>query len=148
MQSAELKNKNIDIVIDGDDFIYYGFVSEFKQVILNLINNAKDAFEENDIKNKQIHISINNKQIIFIDNAGGIPENIISRIFEPYFTTKEQGKGTGIGLHMSKAIIENSSGYLSVKNIDDGACFTIDFSSLVPIVPDGNAYKQNNMLKQ
>ncbi|MEA1983431.1 MAG: HAMP domain-containing sensor histidine kinase, partial [Campylobacterota bacterium] len=60
--------------------------------------------------------------------AGGIPQDVIERIFEPYFTTKEQGKGTGMGLYMSKMIIEdNMSASLSVKNGDDGAIFSIDF---------------------
>ena len=67
-------------------------------------------------------------KIEVIDNAKGIPKDIIDRVFEPYFTTKEQGKGTGMGLYMSKVIIEtNMKGSLSAKNIEGSASFTIEF---------------------
>lgn len=124
---AQLKNHDIKVEINGDSFKIEGFQTEFKQVIINLINNAKDAFDEKNIKQKNINIELNNKNnsIMFFDNAGGIPDDIINRIFEPYFTTKEQGKGTGIGLYLSKTIIENMGGSLSVENKNDGACFTI-----------------------
>ncbi|MCD8491029.1 MAG: ATP-binding protein [Geovibrio sp.] len=65
------------------------------------------------------------------DNAGGIEEDLLERIFEPYFTTKPEGKGTGIGLYMSKMIVENSMpGRLYVRNTDKGACFRIELPSL------------------
>ncbi|MBL4730973.1 MAG: HAMP domain-containing protein [Sulfurimonas sp.] len=107
-----------------------GFASEFSQVLLNILNNAKDALVEKEIKNKKILISAikNNKEISITieDNAGGIPIEILDKVFDPYFTTKEEGKGTGIGLYMSKTIIENNmSGKLSVINTDEGAKFTI-----------------------
>ena len=131
MQSAQLKNYNIALNITGDEFLCNGFQSEYQQVILNIINNAKDALLHSDKPNPTIDIEINSKAktINIKDNAGGIPENIISRIYEPYFTTKEQGKGTGMGLYMSKMIIEdNMGGNLNVENTNEGACFTIDFS--------------------
>ena len=63
------------------------------------------------------------------DNAGGIPKEIIKKVFDPYFTTKEQGKGTGIGLYMSKTIIENNmAGRISAVNKDDGVVFKIELS--------------------
>ena len=126
MLSAQLKDNNIKVDIVGDEFIYYGFKSEFQQVILNIINNSKDALLSNKIKNPILHIDIRNCHIRIIDNGGGIPQDIINRIFEPYFTTKEQGKGTGIGLYMSKMIIEdNMHGKLSVENSKNGAIFNI-----------------------
>lgn len=108
----------------------YGLRNEFTQVLLNLIKNAQDALLENHAKNRRIHITVKNDdnkvEISISDNAGGIPETIIERIFEPYYTTKEEGKGTGLGLYMSKMIIEeHMDGQLSVKNSDNGAIFTI-----------------------
>ena len=129
MQEAQLQSHSIEIEIIGEEFEYYGLKSEFQQVILNIINNAKDAFEENNIQNAKIIIKIDNtkKSITIHDNAGGIPNDVIKRIFEPYFTTKEQGKGTGIGLYMSKMIIvDNMNSSLDVKNVNNGALFTIE----------------------
>jgi len=129
MLQAQLKSHHIDVKIEGDEFTFYGFKSEYQQVILNIINNSKDAFVENKIQNPTITILFENCTIMIQDNAGGIPKQIIKRIFEPYFTTKEQGKGTGMGLYMSKMIIEdNMGGKLRVENIEDGVCFCIDFS--------------------
>jgi signal transduction histidine kinase len=128
MQSAQLKSYNITLNLVGDEFIHYGPQSEYQQVILNIINNAKDVLIEKKIQTPVININLDSKAktITIKDNAGGIPNNIINRIFEPYFTTKEQGKGTGLGLYMSKMIIEdNMGGSLSVKNSKNGAVFTI-----------------------
>jgi len=128
MQFAQLKEKNIFIGLEGDEFIYNGFKSEFQQVVLILLNNAKDALLENNTKNPTININLENKIITVKDNAGGIPTNIINRIFEPYFTTKEEGKGTGMGLYLAKTIIENNMGArLIVENENDGAVFKIIF---------------------
>jgi len=128
--SAQIKQKNINIEMDvEDEYNIVNFESEFKQVVLNIITNAKDEFREENLDNI-ITISIKkidaNIYIQFIDNAGGIPEDIISRIFEPYYTTKDQGDGTGLGLYMSKMIIEtNMNGQLSVYNNEKGATFEI-----------------------
>ena len=104
--------------------------SEFKHVLLNVIHNAKDAFEENGVtENRTIRIhSFKNKNsvnIVIEDNAGGIDEKIINRVFNEDFTTKLSDKGTGIGLYMSKMIIEKIHGNISVKNNKEGATFTI-----------------------
>jgi C4-dicarboxylate-specific signal transduction histidine kinase len=92
-----------------------------------MVHNAMMAITENQ-KGGMIRISIkshrNNLHIVVLDNGGGIPREIMPKIFDPYFTTKE--KGSGIGLYMSKVIIEtHMGGLLAVKNRDDGAQFTI-----------------------
>ncbi len=128
MQSAQLENYNIKLEFNAKKFNYIGFESEYQQVILNIINNAKDALVENKITNPLITIEIEDNTITISDNAGGIPSAILDRIFEPYFTTKEQGKGTGMGLYMSKMIIEdNMDGNIEVSNEKDGAVFSIKF---------------------
>ena len=128
----ENHNIQIDIINIDKNLNIIGYKNELEQVFLNIINNAKDALVDNKIDNSKIEIRVFLvKKFISIeicDNAGGIPKNIINRVFEPYFTTKEQGKGTGIGLYMSKMIIENNmDGILSVKNNKKGACFTMKF---------------------
>ncbi len=111
------------------ELIYNGVENEFKHVILNILNNAKDAFVENKIKERKIIITLDKvgqkNCITILDNAGGIPENVIEHIFEANFTTKPEGVGTGIGLYMSKQIIDKSAGDINVSNQNGGACFTI-----------------------
>lgn len=125
---------SLNIHIEESDCELYGYKNEFAQVIVNLINNAKDAMIEKGIDNRKISICAKktDKHIMFTlsDNAGGISKDLIDRIFEPYFTTKEEGKGTGIGLYMSKMIIEeNMGGKIHVKNNKDGAEFTMTFKN-------------------
>jgi PAS domain S-box-containing protein len=128
MQKAQLNHHNITLKISGKDFTINGYPNEFQQVILNLITNAKDAIITNHIEYGKINITLKDHSIKIKDNGGGIKKEILDRIFEPYFTTKEQGLGTGIGLYMSKLIIdENMSGLLNVKNTNDGAEFVITF---------------------
>ena len=113
-----------------DEKQLYCLKNELSQVLLNIIANAKDALVDNKIENPEINISIefHNKTacIIVDDNAGGIDETIISKVFEPYFTTKGKDNGTGIGLYMSKTIIEeHMDGNLIVENTLTGASFKI-----------------------
>ncbi len=128
---ASYNNNNITLKTELDESIVIeGYPSEFSQVILNILSNAKDALIEHKKHNRQVFIKLiqedTNVFITIEDNAGGIPEDIITKIFDPYFTTKEEGKGTGIGLYMSKMIIENNmSGKISVQNEENGAFFTI-----------------------
>ena len=136
LQEATLNEANISLTINihQPECEIYGFKNEFAQVIINLINNSKDALIENKIEQKQINISAEQKkdQVIFklCDNAGGIADDIIDRIFEPYYTTKEEGKGTGIGLYMSKMIVEeNMHGIMHVRNNETGAEFSMIFKN-------------------
>ena len=128
IQAAQLKNHNIEIDIKGEDFNLDGFKMEFQHVIMNLLANAKDVFVEKRTTLPKIEIILEKNKISIKDNAGGIPIEIISRIFEPYFTTKEQGKGTGLGLYLSKMIIEeNMHGKINSENYENGAIFIIEF---------------------
>ncbi len=120
-----LTRLNIKIELDCDENITYkGFENDIKHVIMNLINNARDAFEENKIKNGKISISVYHEkdmlQITVQDNAGGIPKKILKNIFDPYYTTKHKTKGTGLGLYMSKNLIEKVNGSLEVLSILNG----------------------------
>jgi PAS domain S-box-containing protein len=110
-----------------EDFEIFGFENEFKHVIINIINNARDALHINNKSNGKIEIEIDKNQINISDNAGGIPEDVIDKLFEANFTTKESQNGTGIGLFMSKKIIEKISGKIEVSNIPNGARFNLIF---------------------
>ena len=106
----------------------HGFPNEFSQAILNVLANAKDALIEKKIENPFVSICIyEDKNYGFLeieDNAGGINDEIMEKIFDPYFTTKHKNQGTGIGLYMSKMIVEkNMNGNLSVGNTSNGAKF-------------------------
>ena len=119
--SSKLKNRNIEIIKNTQEIVILGLVNEFIQVLLNIINNAVDALEESDSKKKFIFIDTykesDNLVLKIKDNAGGIKEEIIDRIFEPYFTTKHKSQGTGIGLYMSNEIIKkHMNGDISVSN--------------------------------
>lgn len=130
IQSVILKNNNIKLNIIGEDFFIFGFRNEFSQVIMNIINNAKDAFIEKNIVDREIVIKLDSLKISIEDNAGGIDNEIIEKIFQPYFTTKNHGDGTGMGLYISKMIIEeNMNGSLNVKNTDSGVSFEIIVSA-------------------
>lgn len=130
--SPSLEDKGISISIDEQDEIeIFGYSNEYAQVLLNIFSNAKDTLVERRIASPHIRISIfktGQRGVVTItDNGGGIPPEIMPKIFDPYFTTKEKTQGTGIGLYMSKIIIEqNMEGSLSARNIGDGASFRIE----------------------
>lgn len=129
-----LKDAQIELIIkhnDNDSIIVSMIVGEFDQVLINIINNAKDILVEKEIINPWIKLEIlkgkENAIITIEDNGGGIPDDIISKVFEAYFTTKHKSKGTGLGLHMSYKIVTQSlKGKLYVKNTDVGAKFFIE----------------------
>ncbi|NLW48457.1 MAG: PAS domain S-box protein [Firmicutes bacterium] len=129
---ASFKNNNIELMFTVKNDIYiFGFPNEYSQVLINILNNAKDVLLAKKIKNPRVDIELTGDQslssVTITDNGGGIPDQIIDKVFEPYFTTKEPNQGTGIGLYMSKTIIEkNMGGRLSVVNLAGGAQFTIE----------------------
>ena len=126
--NAQLCVDNIEVIINIKKEKVFGIITELEQVILNLLTNAKDAFIERNIEKRIIRISSNedskNTILIIEDNAGGIKEENLEQIFNPYFTTKKEGTGTG--LYMVKLVIKSSfNGQLELKNSDEGIKFII-----------------------
>jgi signal transduction histidine kinase len=130
--ASSLSNNEISFEISnecsGTIFINKG---ELIQVLINLINNAKDAVMQyqNDLKKITITVREKNNSIILnvCDNGGGIDESNIEKIFDPYFTTKEDLNGSGLGLYMSKIIItQHFNGTITAQNQEKGACFSIN----------------------
>ena len=128
---ASLKNNNIELIFDSSTpYKIKTYARELMQVLINLLNNAKEALVEHKIQRRKITLSIEKKadkySLNVCDNAGGVDEKIIDKIFDPYFTTKGEKNGTGLGLYMSQTIIDKHlNGTLSVTNKEDGACFEI-----------------------
>ena len=124
-------NMNFNYKNENEELLIYGYENEFKQVLLNLINNAKNKIiEKEEELNKKYKIDVNIQRcknyntIEIIDNAGAIDENIINSIFQPYFTTKKDG--TGLGLYMAKVIIEDKmKGTINARNDGENVIFTI-----------------------
>jgi PAS domain S-box-containing protein len=127
--SASFKNHSVRINLRADDeIIAWGFSNEYSQVLLNILNNAKEAIAVSKARNGEIRIHIGRDgkfaTVTVSDNGGGMAGDVLPKIFDPYFTTKE--KGTGIGLYMSKMIIENNmDGNITARNIEGGAEFTV-----------------------
>lgn len=133
LMKDELLKKQITYSITvKSDFEIKVIKNQFKHVIMNLISNSKDAFEENNIEKKHIDFELTNDEnyniINYSDNAGGIPENIICKIFDSNFTTKEKGKGTGVGLYLCKQILEKFHLAIDATNNYDGVTFSIKSS--------------------
>jgi len=126
----DLIKSKIDLRFDFKEITFDGNKNEFKHFFINLINNARDAFVLNNIDNRVITVTakeLEDKVYIDVeDNAGGIPKDIISKIFEPNFTTKKSSGGTGIGLYMCKTIINKHHGKLKVSTDKDTTKFTIE----------------------
>lgn len=134
---ASIEKNKIKLNILGEPLSINGFENEFEQVIVNILNNAIDAkiVKSQTIRfDAKIEINIfqedKNIVISIFNNCGNIDEKIIERIFEPYFTTKFEDQGTGIGLYMTKVIIEkNMKGKIEAKNLNDGVEFIIKLSA-------------------
>jgi PAS domain S-box-containing protein len=131
LMEDSFKNQQVSIeVVTHADPVVFGYPNEFAQVLLNILINAKDALTENNIGDPRVTLVLRSEGghavLTVTDNAGGIPGDIIDKVFDPYFTTKGPQQGTGVGLFMSKTIIEkNMSGQLTVSNVGDGAEFRI-----------------------
>jgi len=132
IMGVQLKNHNIVVNIEYQDenLSMVGHEDLLEQVIINILSNARDAFEELSIDNKIINIKVDSEDDIVLisieDNANGVPKEIADKIFNPYFTTKEQGKGTGLGLYMSKDIMQKSfCGELKLDILEHGSRFTL-----------------------
>ena len=126
----EMLRNNITVTVESKrEIITHGIENEFKHLLLNLLSNAKDAFLESERKERLIFIRFYTRDNhVFIeveDTAGGIPETIIGEIFKPNFTTKDEGKGTGIGLYMSMQIAQKMHGTLTPYNKEKGALFRL-----------------------
>ena len=140
MMQGTLQRHEINLHIECNNEIKIkGYLSEFSQVLINLLNNSKDAFNNKDVDNRVINLEIKKfddiyAMITFVDNAGGISKDILDKIFEPYFTTKHASSGTGLGLYMSRMIVQNSmKGTIEANNCDDGVCFHIK----IPMYKEG-----------
>ena len=130
--TPSLNSKGISISIDElPEIDIIGYSNEYSQVLLNILSNAKDVLEERNVAEPRINISItraDDRSVVTItDNGGGIGMDVMPKIFDPYFTTKEKTQGTGIGLYMSKIIIEqNMGGSLTARNVEGGVAFRIE----------------------
>ncbi len=126
-----LEKAAIEVRIEGETALpISGIPNELTQVFVNLLQNARDAFEKHPMEDRwlRVHVSRdeNNAVIVVEDNAGGIPAETLERIFEPYFTTKHSSQGTGLGLFMSRMIVQKSfRGSMEAVNSLKGALFVI-----------------------
>ena len=137
LMSSKFKNRDIKVYKDTESFSLFGHENEFVQAFMNILNNAKDALEDKEIDEKIIFYNIkqikDNTVITIKDNAGGIPNNVLPNVFNEHFTTKGDKDGTGIGLYMTKMIVEKVEGTINVHNETflhegkdyTGACFVI-----------------------
>ena len=128
-KNLEANNINIELNLQSKANIKI-YENEITHVVLNILKNAQDKFLEKEIENAQIKISTNDfnygTKINIYDNGGGIKKENLDIIFEPYFSTKKEKNGTGIGLYMSKTIVEkNHKGKIYASNVNEGICFSI-----------------------
>ncbi len=135
--SAGLDYHHIEVVLDAQEGKYFakGSANEFAQVLLNLLNNAKDVLTQSKHSKRVIRISLSREKnmivLLFCDNGGGIIPNILPKIFNSHISSKYESGGTGIGLYMSQLIMEQKmKGNIKAYNDEDGACFILKFPSL------------------
>ena len=123
--SIEEKKIELDVEIKSIEK-FNSYENELIQVVLNILKNSEDVLIEKKIQNPKISICINNRVLSILDNGGGIQQDYIDKIFDPYFSTKKEKEGTGLGLYMSKIIIDDHCcGKLEIQNTQEGAKFII-----------------------
>jgi signal transduction histidine kinase len=133
----DLKSNNIDVTLNFKSQNKINiYENEIIHVIINILKNAQDKFLEKKIQNARIEIETldleNGVKIDVYDNGGGIKKENLDIIFEPYFSTKKEKNGTGIGLYMSKIIVEkNHKGKIYATNIKEGICFSIIIPTMI-----------------
>ena len=122
----ELMHKQIKVsLIEEENFTIDAVEKEFKHILINIINNAKDAFKDAQVDYKEIKIKLLNHKILICDNAGGIDPRVINSLFKKHVSTKKSSGGSGMGLYMSQQIAYKFGAKISVENIQNGACFSI-----------------------
>ena len=139
MLKGTLDRNDIKIDVKSQKNVFvYGHQSELTQVFMNILVNAKDALKNSEIKNKKIQISIKSNDKFAIidikDNAEAIKDDIMERIFEPYFTTKHKSSGTGLGLYVSKMIVEHMKGEIIAENLKNW----VNFKIILPLAKEEN----------
>jgi PAS domain S-box-containing protein len=138
--STSLKNHDIQIKFEyRGQQMAYGFANEYSQVVLNILINARDAYVTKDNDNPRMFIKIDETEASlvteFTDNAGGIEPALLEKVFDPYFTTRPHG--TGLGLYMTKIILENMNGRIKVENTGDGAKFSVTVPKVMAgVIPE------------
>ena len=130
LMGEQLRLAGIEVVTEfpEDSPCVLGHIIQMEQVVINLLTNARDAMSEKDTASTIILRIFSDQKNIHItseDTGGGIAQNALTRIFEPFYTTKEMGKGTGLGLSVGYGIIRDMGGTITAENINDGARFTI-----------------------
>ena len=130
LMGEQLRLAGIEVVTEfpEDSPCVLGHIIQMEQVVINLLTNARDAMSEKDTASTiilRIFSDPKNIHITSEDTGGGIAQNALTRIFEPFYTTKEMGKGTGLGLSVGYGIIRDMGGTITAENINDGARFTI-----------------------
>ena len=135
LMDASLKSKGVEVKLDLKcTDVFSSYENELKQVLLNLITNAQDALLEKEVKEPYIELKSYNENRTYVlevcDNGYGINADVIEKVFDPYFSTKKNKEGTGLGLYMSKLIIEeHCKGKISCVNKANGACFKVELPS-------------------
>lgn len=127
-------DSNVKIKLKGDEhLLIFGLSNDLRQVVINILRNSLEQLELKEVNDGKITITVHNENEMAVirikDNAQGIPEEIIHKIFEPEFTTKYNYKSRGLGLYISKLLIEKCNGLIGVENKEKGSCFCIKLPS-------------------